>query len=1046
MSNLNINKCLMLLFALFCAISVQAQVTTSTITGTVKSSVGEELPGASVVATHVPSGTKYGTVTSTDGRFTIPNMRVGGPYTVQFSMTGLEATATEGITLSLGQKYVLNQQMKDKNNAISEVVVTGDDPILNNRRTGAVAQIGREAIATLPSISRSAADFTRLSPQSDGNSFGGRNDQYNNFSLDGTIFNNPFGLDAATPGGQSDAQPVSLDAIDQIQISYAPYDVSQSGFTGAAVNAVTKSGTNDVKGTVFVFGRNQNMVGKKVDGADAPRGDIKQVQTGFSLGGPIIKNKLFFFVNAELERRSDLGSSYLANRGTTGAGISRVLASDLEAVSTALKGIGYETGAYENFVFNSPNAKGLAKLDWNMATNHKLTFTYNFLDASKEKPANPNAIGRRGPDLTTLQFRNSGYRINNKISSFLAEYKASFGSKLANKFQAGATTFTDSRDPFSTPAPSISIQKDGSRYIIAGHEPFSIYNKLNQNVIQINDNLSYYAGRHTITAGAAFERFSFDNSFNLGTYGGTFSPDYPSVQSFLDSVATGRVKAEIDGAKATFNNTADDKWNWSYVNLGQASVYLQDEVAITSNLTVTAGLRLDKPLYFNTPELIREKIDSSGTVCCYAPTAEFTDENGEKIKFDHTKLPNGKPLFSPRVGFNWDATGTGTTQVRGGTGLFTGRFPFVWVGNQVANPNFFFYCITHPDFKWPQVWRSNVGLDQKLGNGFVGSVDLMYTKDINGMMVRNYSLGGAPTKRLAAPGDTRAIYDGSRRTAPTSNSYVFTNTNVGYSTNVTFQLSRNWNGMNATFGYNFLDAKDASSIEAEISSDAYDRNPAYGDVNQAQLAPSLYGNRHRVVGSFSKQFKYSDRFATTVGVFMQFAQGGRFSYTYSGDINNDGAGNNDLMHIPTDAELGAMKFDGANAEAQRAAFKAYIEQDEYLSANRGKVVGKYSILSPWYNNWDLRLLQDVGLVKNHKVQISLDVLNFTNLLSNKFGTRQIPTTTQPVGLVTDNFGVAVLDAAGAPTYKFDTATKSTFAQDFSLLSRWQMQLGLRYNF
>lgn len=422
-------KILSLLTLLCFAGIVKGQVTTATILGSVKAPDGEGLPGASVLATHMPSGTKYGTTTSTDGRFTLPNMRVGGPYTVQFSMTGFEAQSSEGIMLALGQKMVINQDLRENTATLQEVVISGDDPILNNRRTGAANNIGRDAIATLPTISRSAADYTRLSPASDGSTFAGRNDQYNNFSLDGTIFNNPFGLDAATPGGQSDAQPVSLDAIDQIQIAYAPYDVTQSGFTGAAINAVTKSGTNEVHGTLFGFGRTQSMIGKKVDGVEAPRGDIKQLQTGFSIGGPIIKNKLFFFVNSELERRSDLGSAFLANRGVDGPGVSRVLASDLEAVSGALKSIGYETGAYENFTFKSPNLKGIAKIDWNMATNHKLTLTYNWLDASKEKPAHPSAIGRRGPDATTLQFRNSGYRINNKINSFLAEVKSNFGSK-----------------------------------------------------------------------------------------------------------------------------------------------------------------------------------------------------------------------------------------------------------------------------------------------------------------------------------------------------------------------------------------------------------------------------------------------------------------------------------------------------------------------------------------------------------------------------------------------------------------------------------------
>jgi hypothetical protein len=1052
MSNRLLGLVAMLLLS---AQSMYAQVTTATVTGQITDDGGEGLIGVTVVATHTPSGTSYGAITRGDGRFTLANLRVGGPYTITSTYTGYESQKTEGIMLSVGQKLPLDVVLKSSTKSLGEVVITGtSDPVLNSERTGASTNISRQQINSLPTISRSASDYTRLSPMAgEGNSFAGRNDQFNNFSLDGAIFNNPFGLDAATPGGQSDAQPVSLDAIDQIQVAYAPYDVTQSGFTGAAINAVTKSGTNTLTGTVFGFYRNQNFIGSKVDGEDAPKGDLTQFQTGFSLGGPIIKNKLFFFVNAETERRSDLGSSFVANRGTDGPGISRVLASDLEAVSSALKGLGYDPGPYENFNLDAPNLKGLAKLDWNISNNHKFSLTYTFLDASKQKPAHPVAIGRRGPDFTTLQFRNAGYQINNKLNQVIGELKSNFGSTVSNKFQLGYSSFRDSRDPFSTPAPSINILKDGTRYIIAGHEPFSIYNNLNQNVLQINDNLNLYLGNHTVTVGAAYEQFKFENAFNLGAYPGVFGPDYVSTQAFLDSVSSGQVAANFAAAQQTFNaNNADplNKWNWSYTNVGQISAYVQDEFSLFERLTVTLGVRMDKPTYLNTEELIAEKVEPlSAPGCCYQPDIQYYDENGDGIKFDHTQLPDAKPLFNPRLGFNWDVKGDRSLQIRGGSGLFSGRFPFVWIGNQVANPNFFFYCVTRPDFKFPQVWRNNLGVDKKFGDGWVASADFVYTKDINGMMVRNYGLN-LPSGRLNAPGDNRPIYlDGDRAKnlfGGTTDAFVFTNTDVGYSTNVMLQLQRTWsNGMYGSIGYNFLDSRDASSIEAEISSDAYDRNPAYGNVNQAVLAPSIYGYRHRVVGSFSRKFNYggsdNNRFGTTIGVFFQYAQGGRFSYTYSGNLNNDGSGNNDLMYIPTDAEIAQMQFAG-DATAQRNALREFILQDDYLSDNRGKVVEKYAILSPWFNNWDIRIAQDLNHklgAKTNTLQLTVDILNAGNLINNSWGVRQIPATTQPLGVV----GV---DGTGVPTFSFDTNIKNTFVQDFSLLSRWQMQIGLRYSF
>ncbi len=1042
----------LLAFVLLVTVSLNAQVTTASVIGEVTDEGGNSLAGVTIVATHTPSGTTYGTYSRADGRYTLPNLRVGGPYTIALSYTGYESKNTEGIMLSVGQKLPLDLRMVSAATTLGEVVISGGtDPVLNSSRTGAATNISRAQINTLPTIGRSAFDYTRLSPAADGGSFGGRNDQFNNFSLDGAIFNNPFGLDAATPGGQSEAQAVSLDAIEQIQLSYAPYDVTQSGFTGAAINAVTKSGTNQVAGTVFGFYRNQNMIGSKVDGVDAPKGDLTQLQTGFSLGGPIIKNKLFFFVNAELERRSDLGSAFVPNRGVDGPGISRVLASDLDAVSAALNSIGYDPGPYENFSLEAPNMKGIAKLDWNIVKGHSLSLTYNFLDASKEKPAHPFAIGRRGPDFTTLQFRNAGYRINNKLNQIIGELRSSFGSTVSNKFQLGYSAFRDSRDPFSTPAPPISIAKDGTRYIIAGHEPFSIYNKLNQDVLQINDNLSIYMGSHTLTVGAAYEQFNFDNSFNLGTYGGTFGPDYASVNDFLAAVNSGAVGQQIAVADSIFNNTPDLGWNWSYTNLGQISAYIQDEISLFDRLTVTLGIRMDKPTYLNTKEKIQDKLDplTAPGGCCYQPEIQYYDENGDDIKFDHTQLPTTKALFNPRIGFNWDVKGDRSFQIRGGSGLFSGRLPFVWIGNHVANPNFFFYCVTHPDFKFPQVWRSNLGIDKKFGEGWIASADFIYTKDVNGMMVRNYGLN-LPTGRLQSPGDNRPIYTDADRAkhlfGGNTDAFVFTNTDVGYSTNLTLQLQRTWtNGMYASLGYNYLDSRDASSIEAEISSDAYDRNPAYGHVNAAVLAPSIYGNKHRIVGSFSKKFSYGgaerNMWGTTIGLFFQYAQGGRFSYTYSGNINNDGSGNNDLMYIPTNAEIDQMQFSG-DANAQRTALKDFIEQDDYLNNNRGSVVEKYGILSPWYNNWDLRILQDLNHKagkKKNTVQLSIDILNVGNLFSNKWGVRQIPATTQPLG-------VSVDPVTSVPTYSFDTKIDKSFVQDFSLLSRWQAQVGLRYSF
>jgi hypothetical protein len=1021
------------------------QVTTSTIAGTVMSGQ-QALPEATVLAVHTPTGQEYGTTTRADGRYTLPNLRIGGPYTVKVSFVGYQSSEVSEIYLKLGEKYTQNFDLKESSVSVDglEIVAQASD-VMNSDRTGAATMINSKQIQNLPTITRNTSDYYRLNPAADGNSFAGRNDQYNNFSLDGSIFNNPFGLDAATPGGQTDAAPISLDAIEQIEVSVAPYDVSQAGFTGASINAVTKSGTNEFKGTAFGLFRNDGMTSNKVAGTEFETPDLSQVQYGASIGGPIIKDKLFFFANFEVDQRTDLGANVVADRGsnTGGANVSRVAADSLELVSQALfNRFGYVTGDYEGYKHNSNSSKGILKLDFNINKSNTLTLTYNFLNAFKEKPAHPSAIGRRGPDLTTLQFANSGYRINNIIHSVGAELNTIIGNKYANKLQVGRTAFRDSRDPMSTPFPVININQDGIRAIVAGHEPFSINNVLDQDVYQISDKFSIYAGAHTITVGASLEAFLFNNSFNLGAYdggitdgmGGTFSGGYPSVSTFLDSLNAGTIDAAVTGAQNTFsNNNTNDTWALAETNLGQLAVYFQDEWVVNEALTLSAGVRIDVPLYFNTSEKITENLARN---CCYFNFIEYFDPaTGDTIFFDQTVLPQQTPLISPRLGFNYDVKGDQTMQLRGGTGLFTGRLPFVWIGNQVANPNFFFYSMTSPDFKYPQVWRTNLGYDHKLAGGMILSADFIYTKDINGMMVRNYGLK-TPTGVLAGV-DDRPIYTAADRNSFANNAYVFTNTNVGSSFNMTLQAQKTWeNNLFVSIAYNFLDAKDASSIEAEISGDAYDRNPAFGNVNTAVIAPSLYGNRHRIVGSAYKRFEYASM-ATTIGVFIEYAQGGRFSYTYSGDINNDGSGLNDLIYIPTDAEIDAMSFGGNDPAAQRAALKAFLTQDGYAADRRGQYAEKYGILSPWYSNMDLRVAQDLILGNENIVQLTLNMQNVGNFINSNWGVRQLPVNTQPIG---------VSVAGGVPTYSFDTSLTETFAYDFSLLSRWQLQIGARYIF
>ncbi len=598
-------------------------------------------------------------------------------------------------------------------------------------------------------------------------------------------------------------------------------------------------------------------------------------------------------------------------------------------------------------------------------------------------------------------------------------------------------------------------------YIVAGHEPFSIHNRLDQDAFQVTNDFNLYKRNHSFTFGASFESFKFGNSFNLVGYGPTLFSD-ADIQTFKDSVPVGGayvfgaypLDADVNAAKAA---AAANQWTWYYLTVGQLAAYAQDEWQVNDRFRLTFGLRMDKPVYF---EDKFKFVPAGGTAS--SPTLQnndnlvLFDENGKPVtngagkELDNTKLPTKKPLLSPRVGFNWDVKGDKTVQVRGGSGLFTGRFPFVWLGNHIGNPFSFFYNVTHKDFQWPQVWRSNIGTDYKIPFGTIFSLDVAYTKDVNAMMVRNYKLG-TPTGTLNSPtGDKRKVYLPANQGA--NNTYVFTNVDEGYQFNLSLQAQQTFpKGLFAMAAYNFNVAKDASSISAEISSDAFDRNPILNNANAAIESHSLYGNKHRFFLAGSKKWMYAGgKWGTTVSLFSSWTSGNRYAYVYGGDINNDGTASNDLLYVPTDAEIDAIPFapltdvlgNVQSPAAQRVALKAFISQDDYLSERRGQYTEKYGAETPWFSQLDLRILQDLYIKPGSRqtLQLSIDLINFGNLISSKWGVREYATTSgyfQPL---------TVFYNGNNPVYQFDPSLKSTFVASPDLQSRWQMQLGLRYIF
>ncbi|UYZ63442.1 TonB-dependent receptor [Hymenobacter weizhouensis] len=1059
---------LLLGFVLFTSSNtVLAQgVTTSAMKGLVLDVKGEPLPGASVVATHVPSGTQYGTATRDNGQFDLLNMRVGGPYELKVSFVGAQTYTATGIQLALGKTFESRIQLSEGTQALGEVVVKGNrDGQINKDRTGASTNISSAAIRTLPTISRSQEDFTRLTPQSNGLSFGGRNALYNNFSLDGSIFNNSFGLDAPTPGGQTNSQPVSLDAIDQLEVSLAPYDVRQGGFTGAGVNAVTKSGTNDVKGTVYSFFRNENLIGERVGDVRVRNPELNFNQSGFAVGGPILKNKLFFFANAELTRREDPGLTFRPAQSAAEAeaalngqvsGVSRVLESDLAAIRQRLIDVyGYDPGTYRDFVYRTRDNKVLVKLDWNINPSNTFSLRYNYLKSSREQGPHPIAIApsSRVQGVNTLQYSNSGYTINNNLNSVVGELNSRFGEKWSNKAQLSFSAFRDFRDlPSGTFFPFIDITRNGTTYVSVGTEQFSAENRLDQNILQFTDNLSYFAGAHVLTGGLTYERFGFVNAFNLQRYGYPFFGGLDIDRFFQVTDRSNPSFVDLNAIAAAGGQRPVKSVD---VNVAQLGLYAQDEWNVTPAFKLTLGIRADLPIYDTTVPQNEQILN-----------APLLSGSGEPARVDVTRFPKATPLWSPRLGFNYSREGGDfTTQVRGGTGIFTGRIPFVWISNQASNAQFdngytFQINGTARDFKFPQVWRSNLAVDQQLPGGLVATIEAIYSKDRNAAIHRNYNLV-VPTQRLAGA-DNRLIYPASGPritpgfTGPNeqfsfldAGVIVLENTNKGYQYSLTGQLKKDFaNGLYAQAAYTFSRAKDVTSNPGEIAADAFQRNPVIGNANEPQLAFSDFGLQHRVIGAAGKRFAYAnDQLATTISFFFEAAQGNRFSYTYAGDLNRDGIPGNDLLFVPASRDqinlVDAVDDQGnvvATADQQWQRLNAYIEQDDYLRSRRGRYTERNGALSPWYTQLDMKLLQDFsinGEKKKHTLQLSLDVQNLGNLLNPDWGIRRFVGNNRLIE------AAYLPTSPDAPVFNFSGGSQ-TFVNNTDLLSRWRAQVGIRY--
>ena len=1074
------------LFVVLSGINAFAQgVTTSGLTGTVSDQNGDVLPGATVIAIHVSSGTKYGGISRADGRFYIPGMRVGGPYKVTTSFVGFDAQVKENIFLTLGVATDLHFKMQEGNIEVSEVTVTAQrDAVFSSERTGAATSINIEALQALPSITRRLEDFTRLTPQAKGTSFAGMDNRFNNITVDGSYFNNSFGLQGQ-PGDRTGVSPISLDAIEQVQVNIAPYDVRQGNFVGAGVNTVTKSGTNEFSGSAYYQFRNQDLVGTKAKDLEFKPGNFDYSQIGARLGGPIMKDKLFFFFSFEADKYTEPGTTFLANTGgqpATGV-TTRVLSSELDALSSFLQSkFGYATGPYQGYDHETPATRFLAKFDYNLDDNNKISLRYTHLDSKTDVLASSSSslgFGNRRSSNTALNFQNSNYQIKENIRSTVLEWNSTISANMSNSLILGYSYSDESRDSRGNMFPFVDILKDGATYTSFGFEPFTPNNELRYSSYQLQNNFTIYNADHTLTFGISAEKYRSENIFYPGSQSVYV---YSSLDDFYKDA-----NAYLTGTPA---NVTLRRFQVRYMNIPgldkplqpldvyYIGLYAQDEWQVNNDLKVTMGLRLDRPIFDDDNAFANPEADNMS----------FMDENGNPRRYSTKRLPGGDVMFSPRVGFNWDVFGDRTTQVRGGTGIFTGKPAYVWVSNQIGNngvltgfeqldntklrpfnPNPNAYKpttvtgkpaasyelnFTDANFTFPQLWRSNLAIDQKLPFGLVGTLEGLYGQDVNGMYYINANLSKPSTNFKGV--DNRPRWTaGNRINSKVAGAYVLKNQDVGYNYSLSASLEKQFSdGWYAKAAYNYGVSKNTID-PGSIASGSWTGNAMSGNPNNPGVGYAATYPGHRVFAVVTYRKEYFDFGATAVSIFFDGFNTGATSYTFSGDLNGDGSTNNDLVYIPKDAS--EMNFEAYTStisgktysftvQDQINAWEAFINSDDYLSSNRGKYAERNAVLLPMVFRADLSITQDVFtnlLEKRNTLQFRLDVLNFTNLLNKNWGVADRIATNQP--LVSRG-----ADTQGRALYRMQNTSgkliNNSIAQSLFISDVYRVQISVRYMF
>ena len=1076
-----------------------AQVTTSSMNGRVADEKGEPVVGAAVVATHEPSGTVYGAIVNQNGQYTINGMRAGGPYKVEVSSVGYNSLLFKDVTLQLAETYNLSATLKESTEFLEQVVVIGTAKSkFSNENTGAATNIDNSQIAALPTVSRSITDVTRLSPYGgNGMSFAGADGRTANFTVDGANFNNNFGLSEKLPGGGS---PISIDAIEEMQVVISPFDVRQTNFIGGGINAITKSGTNTFKGTAYVYHKNENLRGDAICGEQITGARAKDRTTtyGFTLGGPIVKNKLFFFVNYEYVKTPTIANRWRGSEdGKEDANnyISRTKLSDLQKVSDFVKDkYGYDTGSYTNFPADESNQKILARIDWNINDKNHLAVRYNYTLNRGWNAPNKTSMdgGTRASGARTSQysmsFANTMYAIDNSVHSISLDLNSRITDNLSNQFLATFSKLDDTRSTGSSEFPFIDIlDGSGQNYMALGYELFSWNNAVHNTIANVRDDLTWYLGNHKVTGGLRYEYQMADNAYMRN---GTGYYRYSSLDDFLNGAAP-----EIVNLTYGYNG---EKNPAARVRFSQASIYAQDEWSVRENFKLTYGVRFDG-LFFNNKDVVT---NNAILKLNYYPKAKDFKET----HIDTGKWPGAQLAISPRVGFNWDVFNNKSLKVRGGTGLFSGRLPLVFFTNMPTNSGSVQYqaqinaknaakkgftmaefagglvkdangkvttnalyqkllglgypanykpedgtvpsSISAVDnkFKMPQVWKTSLAVDYAIPTSFPFSVSVegIFNKTINGVMISDWSMKDAGSYAKFNGVDNRPIYPDSFRNG--TSAFVLENTNkgYGYSASATVNMTP-IPEVNIMAAYTHTASKEITSMPGSNAESAFTYVPTVAGPNYIDLHNAINVIPDRFIASVTHNDHCGNHFSL---IYETWRGSSNYSYMLANDMNGDGYAY-DAVYIPTDAQVknGDFRF---VSDDDRDRFMAFVHKDKYLSKHQGQYAEAYSVYSPWVHRVDFSYKHDFK-VKAGKttniLQLGFDIKNLLNLFNSNWGVMKI--LNPAIGTEAKILKYEGADADGYAKFstpKGVTGNTKTFTPNHAIGQCWYASIGIKYMF